>query len=137
MTARAAQAGVVTLLVLATFGIGAVLIGRELSGPSMNGLLIGAGLGGLNLLVEAFALLWALAKRPTATLKLSLGGFFFRLVLVSVLIVVFHGVESVDAVTFGLTYVASFFLFLGLQIWIISRVLARSGSSKKGASEGA
>jgi cytosine/uracil/thiamine/allantoin permease len=57
----------------------------------------------------------------------SLGGFGLRLVLVSVLTVVFAGMESIDVVAFALAYVASFLVFLGLQVWAVSRMQARAG----------
>ena len=76
MTARAAATGVGILLFLSLLGAGVTLIGRGMTGPSLFGLLVGVGLGGVNLLGEAFVLLWALSKKPSAVLALSLGGFF-------------------------------------------------------------
>ncbi len=44
------------------------------------------------------------------------------MVLVSALTIWFAKTESVDPVTFALTYVASFLGFLGVQIWAVSRI---------------
>ena len=70
---------------------------------------------------------------PSATLAGSLGGFAVRLVLVSVLRLVFAKTDAVDAVTFALAYVASFLLFVGLQVWAVSRVLRTTGSPREGS----
>ena len=137
MTARAAATGVGVLLFLSLLATGVMWIGRGMTGPSQGGLLVGVGLGGLNLLVEAFGLVWAFRKNLSATMMVSLGGFFLRLVLVSVLIFAFARTDSIDAVTFALSYVASFFAFLGLQIWVITRVPARAGGSSGNEPEGA
>ena len=49
--------------------------------------------------------------------------------MVSVLTIWFAKLESVDAPAFALAYIASFFAFLGLQIWAITRALNKAGSS--------
>ena len=105
------------------------MLARGTTQPALTGLFLGIGLGGLNLSLEAFSLSWALRKKPSVLLAVSLGGFGFRLVLVSVLIIVFGQMqESVNVLTFALAYVASFLAFLGLQIWAVSRVQRKPGS---------
>ena len=134
MTARTAATGIGVLLLLAILGIAGWLVAEGSSEPALVGLLSGVALGGLSLLGEALALSWALRKKPSATLAVSLGGFVVRLVTVSVLTIVFHRSPSlgVDAVAFALTYVASFFAFLVLQVWAVSRVQKGAGSPEKG-----
>ncbi|MHC4469466.1 MAG: hypothetical protein ACYTDY_02955 [Planctomycetota bacterium] len=136
MTARTAALGIVLLLLLALLGSAGILVLRGVTAPVLTGLLVGAGLGGLNLLVESLSLSWALKKKPSATLAISLCGFLIRLVMVSVLIIWFARTPSVDAVAFALAYVASFFVFLVLQVWAISRVQGKAGTPAKGATEG-
>jgi len=136
MTARRAAVGIVVLLFLALIGTGVVLINRGASMPAVTGALVGVGLGGLGLGVEAFSLNWALRRRPAWTLGVSLGGFLARLVLVVVLIMVFKDVESVSASTFALTYVASFLVFVGLQVWTVSRMMDTAKPAGPGQKEG-
>ena len=123
MTARTAAVGIVALLFLTVIGTFVVLL-RQANMPAVTGALIGAGLGGLGLCVEGFSLSWALRKKPTWTLGVSLGGFFSRMVVVVVLIFVFRDVESVSVWTFALTYVASFLAFVGIQVWAVNRMMA-------------
>jgi hypothetical protein len=122
MTAKAASVGTVALLLLALLGVAVMLIAKGSSAPVAIGVCVGAGLGGLNLLIESLSLGYTLRRRPSATLAVSLGGFIVRLVLVSVLTVVFAKSTRVSAVAFALTYVTTFLAFLVVQIWAISRI---------------
>jgi hypothetical protein len=126
MTARAAAVGVGALLLLVLLGVAGTLILRGTSPPVLIGFFVGVGLGGLNLALESFSLTWALRHRPKSALGITLGGFTLRLVTVVVLMIVFAGTPSVDAVAFSLTYVASFLAFVGVQIWIVSRLNQRA-----------
>lgn len=123
MTARKAAVGIVVLLVLTLIGTLLVLL-RQANVPAVTGALIGAGLGGIGLCVEAFSLSWALKEKPSWTLGVSFGGFLSRLIVVVVLIFVFRDVESVSVWTFALTYVASFLAFVGIQVWAVNRMMA-------------
>ena len=127
MTAGKAVAGIGVLLLLSLIGIAAYLISEGASTPGVIGVLIGVALGGLNLFGESVSLSWALRKKPSWTLGLSLGGFLLRMTLVVVLTLVFHGVESVGAGPFALTYAASFLAGIAVQIWVVSRVMKPSG----------
>ena len=134
MTARTAAVGIGALLMMAVLGAAAWMAVEGTSEPALVGLLTGVALGGLSLLGEALLLSWALRKKPSATLAVSLGGFVVRLVTVSVLTIVLHRSPSlgVSPVTFALAYVASFFAFLVLQVWAGSRVQKGSGGPGKG-----
>ena len=136
MTARKAAVGSVVLLLLALLGTGAVLIMEGANEPAVTGALVGVGLGGLGLCIESFGLSWALRNKPSWALGVSLGGFFLRLVLVVALTLVFDGVESVSAVTFALTYVASFLAFVGIQVWVVNRVMNRGTAAGPAKKEG-
>ena len=136
MTARKAAVGILLLLLLALIGAGMVLISQGADEPAVTGALVGVGLGGLGLCIESLGLAWALRNKPTWALGVSLGGFFVRLVLVVSLTLVFDGVPSVSAVTFALTYVASFLAFVGIQVWVVSRVMSPGKSAGPGQKEG-
>jgi hypothetical protein len=135
MTARKAAVGIVILLLLTLLGVGVVLI-MQGDQPAVTGALVGVGLGGFGLCIESFGLSWAMKKKLSWTLGVSLGGFLLRLVLVVALTLVFDGVESVSAVTFALTYVASFLAFVGIQVWVVSRVTTPTPSTGPGQKEG-
>lgn len=102
-----------------------VLLYRGIDGPSLAGLGIGAGLGFVNLAGGGLLLFWALRRRPKSALTVSLGGFFVRLGLLLGLTYYFWNVESVDAVTFAISFVIFFFLFLVVEIGIVSRASKR------------
>ena len=89
MTSRAAVTGIGILLLIALIGAGMAVIAGGVKQPTMIGFFVGIGLGCLNLCLEAFSMSWALRRKPSAVMAVSLGGFFFRLVLVSALIIVF------------------------------------------------
>jgi uncharacterized membrane protein len=133
MTARAAAAGIGILLLLVLVGVTGILILKGTSPPVLIGLLVGAALGGLNLALESFSMSWALRVKPSWVLGVSLGGFALRLVTVAVLTIVFHGTPQVDATTFALTYVASFLAFVGVQVWVVSRLTRKAAPSPGGA----
>ena len=135
MTARTAAIGIGGLLLLAVLGAAGWLMVKGTSEPALTGLLSGVALGGLSLLGEALALSWALRKKLSATLAVSLLGFVVRLVTVSVVTIVIAKMPSLGrdaAVAFALAYVASFFAFLVLQVWAVSRVQKGAGSPGKG-----
>lgn len=135
MTARKAAVGILILMLLTLLGAGVVLI-MQGDQPAVTGALIGVGLGGFGLCLESFGLSWALKKKLSWTLGISLGGFFLRLVLVVTLTLVFDGVESVSAAAFALTYVASFLAFVVIQMWVVSRVTTPAPSTGSGQKEG-
>jgi len=132
MTARKAVIGTGVLLLLALLGAAGALIAKGASKPVLTGLLLGVGLGGLNLAVESFSMSWAFRRKPAAILAVSLGGFLVRLVLVCGLTIWFAGLASVDAVTFALTYVATFLAFIGFQIWAVAKITGDAGSPGTG-----
>jgi len=111
-----------------------VLLYRGIDGPSLAGLGIGAGLGFVNLAGSGLLLFWALKRRPKSALTISLGGFFVRLGLLLGLTYWFWDVESVDAITFAISFVIFFFLFLVVEIGIVGRA---SKTSKRPAGTGA
>ena len=133
MTASRATVGAFVMGAVLVALLVAVLALREFAGAAVAGLAVGAGVGGLNLVVGSWLLSWALKNRPKAALKVSLGGFFVRLALLLVLTWVFWTVPGVDAVTFAISFVIFFFLFLVVEIVIIGRASRRTAEA--GASE--
>ncbi len=131
MTARAATTGILLLLLLAVLAIGLFMLSAGSPARQWIGLFLGLGLGGLNLFVESLSLTWALRKRPSATMFVSLGGFGVRLVLVSVLTIVFAKSRTVSAVAFALAYVASFLAFLVLQVWAVTKIQNKAGGGTR------
>jgi hypothetical protein len=133
MTASRALIGVALMGALSVAALGILVVARGLSGPTLAGLGIGAGLGGANLALGGWLLSWTLRRKPSAALAVSLGGFFFRLGILLVLTYVFWGNPGVDAVTFAVSFVVFFFLFLVVEIAIVSRAARRPDGA--GASE--
>jgi hypothetical protein len=109
----------------------AVVLTLGPTGPVFAGLGIGAGLGGLNLALGGWLLSWTMRRKPKAALAVSLGGFFVRLVILLGLMYWFWHVPSVDAITFAISFVVFFFLFLFVEVGIVSR--ASKGSAGSGA----
>ncbi len=101
------------------------------TGPVFAGLGIGAGLGGFNLVVGGWLLSWTLRYRPKATIAVTMGGFFLRLGLLLGLTYWFWEVPSVNAITFAVSFVVFFFLFLFVEVGIVSR--ASKGTAGSGA----
>jgi hypothetical protein len=91
-----------------------------------RGALIGAALGlvnlGLGYLVTARSLRHGM-KSAMATLA---GGFLARLFAVAGLILLFRRTGSVDPAAFALTFLVFFFLYLGLEMILVERSLART-----------
>jgi len=81
----------------------------------------GALLGLLNLAAGARMTRRALARGMQAAMRTLLGGFFARLLLVAVLIVVFHRTKQVDEVAFALVFLAFFFAYVALEVRLVER----------------
>jgi hypothetical protein len=102
-----------------------VLLVRGLDGPALAGLGIGGALGAVNLAAGGLLLAFTLRRRPKAALAVSLGGFFVRLGVLLGLTYGFSTVEAVDEITFAVSFVVFFFLFLVVEIGIVSRASKR------------
>ncbi len=82
---------------------------------------IGAGVGLLNLAVGYVVMRWALRRDMKMALRTLVGGFFVRLVVVAGLMVVFQRTGAADPGAFGLTFLVFFFVYLGLEVFLVER----------------
>ena len=132
-TSSRALAGALLMGAMTIAALLAVVIFRGLEGPALAGLGIGAGLGAVNLALGGGLLWWTLKRRPKAALIVSLVGFFARLGILLGLTYWFWSVPEVDAITFAVSFVVFFFLFLVVEIGIVSR--ASKGPAGTGATQ--
>ena len=115
--------GGMALLVLAGYF---VLV--RMDGPGLVGTAIGAGLGLANLVVGLVMARRALRHGMQSAMRTLLGGFFGRMVVLAVLILVFQRTARVDEVAFALSFMVLFFAFLGVELYLVERSLQRRSS---------
>lgn len=132
-TSSRALAGALLMGLMTIAALVGLLLYRGLEGPTLAGLGIGGGLGAVNLAVGGSFLWWTLKRHPKAALIVSLGGFFARLGILLGLTYWFWSVPEVDAITFAVSFVVFFFLFLVVEIGIVSR--ASKGPAGTGATQ--
>ncbi len=85
----------------------------------------GAALGVANLVLGYYATRSALRKGPAAALRTMLGGFFLRLLALVVLMLWFQRGSSVNPMAFAIAFFAFFFVFLAVEVRMISGSSAR------------
>jgi len=95
----------------------------KFDGDGLRGVLIGAGLGLLNLALGSLATRRALRTRMQSAISTVAGGFLIRLVVVAVMIVAFQRSRAVDPTAFALTFLIFFFVYLGVELLMIERSL--------------
>ena len=95
----------------------------KFDGDGLRGVLIGAGLGLLNLGLGSLATRRALRKKMQAAIGTVAGGFVIRLVVLAVMIVAFQRSKAVDPTAFALTFLVFFFVYLGVELLMIERSL--------------
>jgi hypothetical protein len=97
----------------------------EPTADGARGAIVGAALGvvnlGLGYLVTSRSLRHGM-KSAMATLA---GGFIARLFVVAGLMLLFRRTGSVDPAAFALTFLVFFFVYLGLEMILVERSLAR------------
>ncbi len=116
------MAGIV-LLILVT-----MLYVVEFDRAGIVGALIGALAGLLNLAVSYVLAERALKRSMSAAFAVLLGGFFARLLLLVALVFLFHKTEGVNEIAFALTFIIFFFLYVGVEIVLVSRGVRSQGS---------
>lgn len=114
--------GAVLALIAATF-----LRQVTLDRPTVVGVLFGAGLGGLNIVLGYYATSRALRKGTAAALRTVLGGFFVRLCTLVALLFWFHSQAWVNEVAFALSFMVFFLVFLAIEVRMVQRSLNGSG----------
>lgn len=105
---------------------GALVFVVEFDGPGLAGIGLGAFLGTVNLVLGLWFTSRALRTGGKSVLPTVMGGFFARFVTLAVLIVVFHGMESVNEIGFGITFMIFFMVFMGLEVRLVEKSLRRA-----------
>jgi len=98
----------------------------KFDGEGLRGVVIGAGLGVLNLALGSLATRRALRTKMQSAISTVAGGFIIRLVVLVVMIVAFRRSRAVDPTAFALTFLIFFFVYLGLEMVMVERSLART-----------
>ncbi|MHC4937595.1 MAG: hypothetical protein ACYTHK_01340 [Planctomycetota bacterium] len=104
----------------------ALFMAVDFDGPGLAGIGIGAAIGLLNLVVGLWLTSRALRVGGKSVLRTMLGGFFARFVTLAVLIVVFHSMEAVNEIGFGITFMIFFMIFMGLEVRLVEKSLRRA-----------
>jgi hypothetical protein len=110
--------GAVLVLVVVTF-----LREMTLDRPTVVGVLCGAGLGALNIVLGYAATSRALRRGTAAALRTVLGGFFVRLVTLVALLFWFHSQDWVNEIAFALSFMVFFLVFLAIEVRMVQRSL--------------
>lgn len=106
----------------------AMLYVVEFDGAGIVGAVIGAVVGLLNLAVGYVLADRALKRGMNSALTMLMGGFLARLVILVALVFIFHKTEAVNEVAFALSFMVFFFLYVGVEIMLVSRSMRRRGS---------
>jgi hypothetical protein len=114
-----AVGGFIGLLVLAA------LVFVEPDGDGARGAAIGAGVGLLNLAVGYLVTRRSLRHGMKSAMATLAGGFLARLFVVVGLMLLFRRTGSVDPAAFALTFLVFFFAYLGVDMILVERSLAR------------
>jgi hypothetical protein len=91
--------------------------------PALVGAGIGAALGVVNIILGSYATRAALRKGPAAALRTMLGGFFLRLLALVALVLWFQSDSWANPVAFALSFFAFFFVFLAVEVRMVSAPL--------------
>jgi hypothetical protein len=114
-----AVGGFIGLLVLAA------LVFVEPDGDGARGAAIGAGVGLVNLAVGYVVTRRSLRHGMKSAMATLAGGFLARLFVVVGLMLLFRRTGSVDPAAFALTFLVFFFVYLGVDMILVERSLAR------------
>jgi NhaP-type Na+/H+ or K+/H+ antiporter len=96
----------------------------------LRGTVIGAALGILNLTVGYTVMRRTLRKNLRATMTMITGGFIARLLVVVVLMVYFQRSGVASPASFALTFLVLFFIYLGVEVLMVTRSLAENRSAE-------
>jgi hypothetical protein len=95
----------------------------ELDKEGVRGTLVGAGLGLLNLGVGYLVMRRALRQGIKQALMTVAGGMIARLLVVAGLMIFFQRTGAADPAAFALTFLVFFFVYLGLEVFLVERSL--------------
>jgi hypothetical protein len=99
----------------------------EPDGDGARGAAIGAGLGLVNLGVGYVVTRRSLRHGMKSAMTTLAGGFIARLFVVVGLMLLFRRTGSVDPAAFALTFLVFFFAYIGVEMILVERSMARSG----------
>jgi hypothetical protein len=114
-----AVGGFIGLLVLVA------LVFVEPDADGARGAAIGAGVGLVNLVVGYLVTRRSLRHGMKSAMATLAGGFLARLFVVVGLMLLFRRTGSVDPAAFALTFLVFFFVYLGVDMILVERSLAR------------
>jgi hypothetical protein len=109
--------GFIGLLVVASLAF------VDLDGAGVRGVLVGAGLGVVNLAVGYALTRRTLRHGMKSAMATLAGGFIARLFVIVGLMLLFRRTGSIDAGAFALTFLVFFFLYLGVEMLLVDRSL--------------
>ena len=95
----------------------------DLDREGMRGTAIGAGLGLTNLFVGYLVIRRTLRRGIKAAMATVAGGFIARLLVVAVLTILFQRTGAADPAAFALTFLAFFFVYVGVEVLLVERSL--------------
>lgn len=95
----------------------------DMDREGMRGTAIGAGLGLTNLVVGYLVIRRTLRRGIKAAMATVAGGFIARLLVVAVLTVLFQRTGAADPAAFALTFLAFFFVYVGVEVLLVERSL--------------
>lgn len=97
----------------------------EPNADGARGAAIGAGLGLVNLAVGYLITRRSLRYGMSSAMATLAGGFLVRLILVVALMLLFRRTDSIDPAAFALTFLVFFFAYLGVEMILVDRSLAK------------
>ncbi|MGH9009886.1 MAG: hypothetical protein ACRDYF_08585 [Acidimicrobiia bacterium] len=107
----------------------AALVFIEPDGNGARGAAVGAGLGLVNLGVGYLVTRRSLRHGMKSAMATLAGGFLARLFVVVGLMLLFRRTDTIDPAAFALTFMVFFFAYLGLEMVLVERSLARTGEA--------
>jgi len=112
-----------TTVLLGTY----VLRRMELDRAAVVGLVLGAVVGAANLVLGYWATSRAVKQGVGAALRTMLSGFLIRLVVLVGLLYYFHLQDWVNEITFAVSFMVFFCLFLAIEVRMVQRSLDGGG----------
>ena len=120
------------VLIAMTVGVALMVAGGvayfvDLDSAGLLGAGIGAALGLLNLAVGYRMTSRAVTLGLNPALRILVGGFFVRLVVLAGLLLWFHSIPSIDEVAFAVVFMLFCFVLVAIEIVIVEKYLQGNG----------
>jgi hypothetical protein len=107
--------------------VGGVAYFVDLDSDGLLGAGIGAALGLLNLAVGYRMTSRAVTLGLNPALRILVGGFLLRLVVLAGLMIWFHSIPTIDEVAFALVFMLFFFVLVAIEIVTVEKHLQGNG----------